>query len=100
MKVKHSKLLLGAVMALLSAQGVSAETVKVGIAAEPYPPFAASDAAGNWQGWEIDMIGAICTAAKLECEISPVSWDGIIPALTSRKIDMIMASMSITPERS
>ncbi|ASJ74789.1 transporter substrate-binding domain-containing protein [Granulosicoccus antarcticus] len=100
MKVKNSKLLLGAVMALLGAQGVSAETVKVGIAAEPYPPFASADAAGTWQGWEVDMIGAICTAAELECEISPVSWDGIIPALTSKKIDMIMASMSITPERS
>ncbi len=100
MKLKHSKLLLGAVMALLSAQGVSAETVKVGIAAEPYPPFASADAAGNWQGWEIEMIGAICAAAELECDISPVSWDGIIPALTSKKIDMIMASMSNTVERS
>lgn len=100
MKIKNSTMLLGAVMGLLSVQAVSADTVKVGIAAEPYPPFASADAAGTWQGWEIEMIGAICTAAEIDCEITPVSWDGIIPALTSKKIDMIMASMSITAERS
>ena len=100
MKIKNSTMLLGAVMGLLSVQAVSADIVKVGIAAEPYPPFASADAAGTWQGWEIEMIGAICTAAEIDCEITPVSWDGIIPALTSKKIDMIMASMSITAERS
>ncbi len=99
MKVQYRKLLLGAAMALFTTQGVSAETIKVGIAAEPYPPFASADAAGTWQGWEVEMIEAVCEAAALDCELAPVSWDGIIPALTSKKIDMIMASMSITGER-
>lgn len=99
MIVKYRKLLLGAAMAMFSVQGVSADTVKVGIAAEPYPPFASADAAGNWQGWEIEMIEAVCAAAAMDCELTPVAWDGIIPALTSKKIDAIMASMSITGER-
>jgi polar amino acid transport system substrate-binding protein len=76
-----------------------AETVRVGIAAEPYPPFASPDASGAWSGWEIDISKAVCAAAKLDCVITPVAWDGIIPALTSNKIDAIMASMSITDER-
>ena len=85
--------------ALLTTGAALAETVKVGIAAEPYPPFASPDASGKWVGWEVDMIGAVCKAAEMECEIVPVAWDGIIPALTAGQIDAIMASMSITPER-
>ncbi|MFN3971121.1 MAG: transporter substrate-binding domain-containing protein [Gemmobacter sp.] len=78
----------------------AAQTVKVGIAAEPYPPFASPDAGGSWVGWEVDLIGAVCAAAEMDCQIVPVAWDGIIPSLTSGQIDAIMASMSITEERS
>jgi len=84
---------------MLPALGAQAQTVKAGIAAEPYPPFASPDASGKWTGWEVEITEAICKAAKLDCEITPVAWDGIIPALTSRKIDAIFASMSITAER-
>ncbi|WP_246745985.1 transporter substrate-binding domain-containing protein [Ciceribacter sp. L1K22] len=77
----------------------SAAEVKVGFAAEPYPPFTSPDAAGKWVGWEVEFMEAICAEAKLECVITPVAWDGIIPALTSNKIDMIVGSMSITEER-
>lgn len=83
-----------------AASSAAAEEVKVGIAAEPYPPFAAPDAAGNWSGWEVEIINAVCAAAKLDCVITPVAWDGIIPSLTGKQIDVIMASMSITEERS
>lgn len=85
--------------ALLAAGAASAETVRIGIAAEPYPPFTSPDASGTWEGWEIDIIGAVCTAAELDCEIVPVAWDGIIPALLGQQIDAIMNSMSITEER-
>jgi polar amino acid transport system substrate-binding protein len=84
---------------LLMASPLAAQEVKVGIAAEPYPPFASPDASGNWVGWEVEIIDAVCAAAELQCVITPVAWDGIIPALTSGQIDAIMASMSITEER-
>ena len=90
-------ILAAAILALATA--AQAQTVKVGIAAEPYPPFATPDASGNWTGWEVEMIGAVCAAAEMTCEIVPVAWDGIIPSLTSGQIDAIMASMSITEER-
>lgn len=94
-----TRILLGALAALAMTAAAHAEPVKVGIAAEPYPPFASPDASGNWVGWEVEMIGAICKAAELECAITPVAWDGIIPSLTGGQIDAIMASMSITDER-
>ncbi|MBQ4823634.1 MULTISPECIES: transporter substrate-binding domain-containing protein [unclassified Leisingera] len=85
--------------AALTAGAAAAEQVKIGIAAEPYPPFASLDSSGNWVGWEVEMIGAVCAAAELDCVITPVAWDGIIPSLTGQQIDAIMASMSITEER-
>lgn len=82
----------------LSLPTVQAE-VRIGIAAEPYPPFAEQNAAGEWIGWELEIIDALCTAMAEDCEIVPVAWDGIIPALLAKKMDVIMASLSITEER-
>lgn len=94
------KMLLAGTAALLTmTSAAAAQTVRIGIAAEPYPPFTSPDAAGNWEGWEIDIINAVCEAAELECEIAPVAWDGIIPALLGQQIDAIMNSMSITDDR-
>lgn len=92
-------LALAVSLAALGSGAAMAQTVRMGIAAEPYPPFASPDASGTWTGWEIDLAMAVCAEAKLDCVITPVAWDGIIPALTSSKIDAISASMSITPER-
>jgi polar amino acid transport system substrate-binding protein len=84
---------------MLIAAPVAAQEVKIGVAAEPYPPFTSPDAAGAWVGWEIDLMNAICASAQLTCVVTPVAWDGIIPSLTSGQIDVIMSSMSITAER-
>lgn len=86
-------------LGIAAAQPAAAEQVKVGFAAEPYPPFTSLDASGKWVGWEVEFTEAICKEAKLDCVITPVAWDGIIPALTAKKIDMIIGSMSITAER-
>jgi polar amino acid transport system substrate-binding protein len=76
-----------------------AQQVKVGFSPEAYPPFYSQDASGNWGGWEVEIINAICAEEKLECVLTPIPWDGLIPALTGKKIDAIMNSMSITEER-
>ncbi|TIM19650.1 MAG: transporter substrate-binding domain-containing protein, partial [Mesorhizobium sp.] len=95
LKTFAAALLLG-----VAAMGVAkADPVKIGVAAEPYPPFTSPDASGKWVGWEIDFIDAVCAEEKLDCVITPVAWDGIIPALTTKKIDLIVSSMSITAER-
>lgn len=87
------------ITAAIGVGAASAEQVKIGIAAEPYPPFASLDASGEWVGWEVEVIAAVCAAAKLDCVVTPVAWDGIIPSLTGKQIDALMASMSITEER-
>ncbi|HSH43069.1 MAG TPA: transporter substrate-binding domain-containing protein [Arenicellales bacterium] len=84
---------------LTVATASAADPLKVGIAAEPYPPFTYKSADGSWTGFEVELAGAVCGEAGLDCEITPTAWSGIIPALNSGKIDMIMTSMSITEER-
>ena len=94
------KLMMTAAVAIgLTAGAASAEKVRIGMAPEPYPPFASVDASGTWTGWEIDLMWALCAKAALECEIAPVAWDGLIPALEAGQIDAIMNSMSITEDR-
>ncbi len=99
MKKALKVLAVAAAIAVSGGVAASAEALKVGVAAEPYPPFTAPDASGKWEGWEVEFMNTMCAEAKLECVLTPVAWDGIIPALTSKKIDMIISSMSITDER-
>ncbi len=76
-----------------------AQEVKIGFSPEAYPPFWSQEASGDWGGWEVEIINAICADQNLTCTLTPIPWDGLIPALTSKKIDAIMNSMSITDER-
>ncbi|HVZ01327.1 MAG TPA: transporter substrate-binding domain-containing protein [Dongiaceae bacterium] len=89
----------GAVMALATFSAHAEDTIKFGVAAEPYPPFTSPDASGKWVGWEVDLMDAVCAEMKAKCEIVPVAWDGIIQALQAKKFDVIWSSMSITDER-
>ena len=99
LKRSLSLLVVTAAICAMGAVTAIAGGIKFGVAAEPYPPYASKDATGVWVGWEIDLMNALCAAMKEECELTEVAWDGIIPALTSKKIDVIFASMSITDER-
>ena len=74
-------------------------TLKIGVAAEPYPPFTYKQSNGQWTGFEIELVMNICREIKEQCQIAETSWDGIIPALDGKKIDVIFNSMSITPAR-
>ena len=93
-----TKLIAAAVIAICAFSS-NAYALKLGVAAEPYPPFAEKNAAGVWEGWEIEIADAICNAMGEECEWVEVAWDGIIPALMAKKFDVIVSSMSITEER-
>jgi polar amino acid transport system substrate-binding protein len=93
------RLAAASVFTLLLGASAAQADIKFGVAAEPYPPFTSKDASGRWVGWEIDLMNAVCKQMNEKCELVEVAWDGIIPALTSKLIDVIWSSMSITDER-
>ncbi|MFN0194692.1 MAG: transporter substrate-binding domain-containing protein [Aestuariivirga sp.] len=95
------RLVLGLATAASIAMGVSAARADLVFAtdAAPYPPFTSQNAAGEWEGWEYDLLQAICAEMNEKCTLIPIAWDGIIPALLEKKMDGIFGSMSITEER-
>lgn len=64
-----------------------------------FKPFSYTDADGKLIGYEIELIEALCTQMKADCDIISQDWDGLIPGLNAQKFDAIMAGISITPER-
>ncbi|MBZ9772496.1 transporter substrate-binding domain-containing protein [Mesorhizobium sp. CO1-1-8] len=91
--------LIAAVFGAAGPSSAADDVIRFGVAAEPYAPFSVKDASGTWQGWEIDLMNAVCTEMKAKCEIVDIAWDGIIPALLAKKFDVIWSSMSITDKR-
>src|ERR1700746_3997427 len=90
---------LGGAIALAAFAARADDAIKFGVAAEPYPPFSSKDASGKWVGFEIDLMDAVCAKIQAKCQLVETAWDGIIPALQEKKIDVIWSSMSITDER-
>ncbi len=99
MKLTRRILFAAAAAAMMATATSAMADIKFGVAAEPYPPFTSKDASGTWVGWEVDLMNAVCAQMNEKCELVEVAWDGIIPALTSKQIDVIWSSMSITAER-
>lgn len=64
-----------------------------------YPPFETKDDAGNPIGVSVDLAKAFGESIGREVVIENIAWDGLIPALQTGKVDMIISSMTITADR-
>ena len=92
------KTILTVLASLLFIGNVNADNIKIGTEGA-YPPWNSKDAAGNLIGFEVELANELCKIMRHNCTIVEQDWDGMIPALVSRKFDAIMAGMSITDER-
>ncbi len=95
---KLKKFGLGLIISLFLSLTANAGSIKIGTEGA-YPPWNSKDASGNLIGFEVELANALCEIMKHNCTIVEQDWDGMIPALTSKKFDAIMAGMSITDER-
>jgi polar amino acid transport system substrate-binding protein len=67
-----------------------------------YPPYEwhlIKDGKDEIIGFDIDIAQAIADELGVELEVKDMAFDGLIPALTTGKIDMIIAGMNATEER-
>ncbi|QEN84942.1 transporter substrate-binding domain-containing protein [Labrys sp. KNU-23] len=64
-----------------------------------FPPYNMTTADGTVQGFDVDIGNAICQLIHAQCTFVTNEWSGIIPALLSKKFDVILGAMGITEER-
>ncbi|MGI6784166.1 MAG: transporter substrate-binding domain-containing protein [Aminivibrio sp.] len=64
-----------------------------------YPPYEFRDDKNELKGFDIDMMEAIAEKIGKKIEWVDMDFDNLIPALTEKKIDLVAAGMSWTPER-
>ena len=117
MKTFSKKLKISALLAFLVLMLTSCsfsvlddkDTLKVGMECS-YAPFnwiqpnsknEAERIAGGWYacGYDVYMAQEIAKKLGKKLEVVKIDWDGLLPALTSGKIDAIIAGMSATEER-
>lgn len=65
-----------------------------------YPPFEMTDPRGQPSGLSVELAKKLAESLHRPLQIENISFDGLIPALLTKKIDLILSSLTITPERS
>ena len=74
------------------------DTLTVGMELQ-YPPFETTDAKGNPEGISVDLANELGEYLGRDVKIENIAWSGLIPAVQSEKIDVIISSMSVRPDR-
>jgi len=64
-----------------------------------YPPFEMTDANGVPTGVGVDLGRALCAYLHRPIDIQNMPFEGLIPALKTGRIDLIISSMTATDER-
>ncbi|MEA2114980.1 MAG: transporter substrate-binding domain-containing protein [Thermodesulfobacteriota bacterium] len=64
-----------------------------------YVPFEMSDKKGNFVGFDVDLAKMMAKAMGVKFIPVNTAWDGIIPALVTGKLDIIIAGMTVTQQR-
>src|SRR5262245_47765399 len=112
MKTRHPIAVLGVLAILLASAGLAQaqstlETVKkrgkliAGVKSD-FPPFGSVDASGKNVGFDVDVAHILARALfndESKVELVAVTSGNRIPFLLSGKIDIIVATVTITDER-
>ena len=65
-----------------------------------YHPFEMTDVSGKPSGLSVELAQKLADSLHRPLQIENISFDGLIPALLTKKIDLILSSLTVTPERS
>lgn len=77
------------------------ETLKVGTSAD-FPPFESMDIVDGKDvivGFDIDLVNEIAKELNMEVEVENITFDGLVDAVKTNKINMAISGMNPTPDR-
>jgi polar amino acid transport system substrate-binding protein len=77
---------------------LSKKKVQVGILVD-LPPFGVVNAKNEYEGYDVDVARLMAKYLGVECELVPVTGPNRIPYLLTGKVDVLVATFGITPER-
>ena len=80
-----------------SVENTEDKIIYVGIDAA-FPPFGYLDN-GNIAGFDYDIMSEIAKLTDMKVEFNQMQFAGLLPALQTKKIDVIIAGMTVTEER-
>jgi polar amino acid transport system substrate-binding protein len=92
-------LTLAALCVLSVTTVIAAEKVYINGIDANFPPFAFVDKSGNPDGFDVKALDWIAKEMGFKVKHQPMDWDGIVPSLKAKKIDIVASGMSITDER-
>ncbi|WP_413529605.1 cystine ABC transporter substrate-binding protein [Rahnella inusitata] len=106
------RLLLGAVAVTLTAGMVSNSFADEGLLKKvkergtlivglegTYPPFSFQGEDGKLTGFEVEFADALAQHMGVKAKLQPTKWDGMLASLESKRIDVVINQVTISPER-
>jgi polar amino acid transport system substrate-binding protein len=92
-------LALAALFVLSATAASAAEKVYINGIDANFPPFAFVDKKGVPDGFDVKALDWIAKEMGFKVKHQPMDWDGIVPSLKAKKIDIVASGMSITEAR-
>ncbi|MDN7140580.1 cystine ABC transporter substrate-binding protein [Pseudomonas sp. JQ170] len=97
-------LVLGATLLGQAIAGEQLKTIKdkgvISVGLEgTYPPFSFVDADGKLAGFEVELSEALAKELGVKAKLQPTKWDGILAALESKRLDVVVNQVTISEER-
>ena len=82
-----------------ASSGGTAKVLRIGTNAD-FAPFEFQDVNGKeYEGFDMDLVRAVAKEMGCQAEIQNINFDGLIPALESGNLDLIISGMTINDER-
>ncbi|BDH45372.1 cystine ABC transporter substrate-binding protein [Salmonella enterica subsp. enterica serovar Choleraesuis] len=64
-----------------------------------YPPFSFQDENGKLDGFEVEFAEALAKHMGIKADLKPTKWDGMLAALDSKRVDVVINQVTISDER-